>query len=201
VSPAGEGVPEAILAALAADDGVAILPTDTIPGLHARLDRPRALERLAHLKQRRPDQPFLLLIADLGQLVHITAAIDEAVSRYLTKIWPGPFTVILVGRDELPAPVRTDHGTVAVRLPADPSLRDLLSRTGPLASTSVNRTGQPPARDLAAAAVAFGDLPCWTDASGTATGAASALLDLTSRPPRLLRPGPVEPPGWDELLS
>jgi tRNA A37 threonylcarbamoyladenosine synthetase subunit TsaC/SUA5/YrdC len=109
--------------------------------------------------------------------------------------------VILAGRDGLPEPVRSARGTIAVRLPAAPALRDLLRQTGPLASTSVNRTGQPPAQDLAAAVAAFASVPCWTAAPDPGAGAASALLDLTSRPPRLLRSGPVDPPEWDDLLS
>jgi L-threonylcarbamoyladenylate synthase len=187
-----------VLAVLAGADGVAILPTDTVPGLHARIDRPRALDRLSALKQRPPDQSYVVLCADVAQARGLVADLPPPVRDYLDRLWPGPFSAVLVAAAGLPLAVVAPSGTVAVRIPGWPPLRELLRRSGPLASTSANPSGTPPATDLEAAAARFPELPLWRAAGPTGPTAPSALIDLTGDAPRVLRPGPQAPPSWGE---
>ena len=184
---------DGVLAALAASDGVVILPTDTLPGLHARLDRPKALARLRTLKGRAEARPFLVLCADLAMATTLTASLSTAVHRFLTRIWPGPFTAIL------PAAGQLSVATVAVRVPEPESLRGLLARSGPLASTSANQAGCEPALDVTAATALFPELPVWRISLPASRGLASALVDLTGERPRTLRPGPLALPTWDDV--
>ena len=192
--------PDEVLAELARPDGVVILPTDTVPGLHARIDRPRALERLGALKGRRPDQPFLVLCSDLGEVGELAGELAPRLRDYLDHLWPGPFTVIVAARDGLAAAVRAPAGTVAVRVPAWEPLRELLRRCGPLASTSANAGGDPPAVTVQAALAAFPELAAWQTAEASGAGAPSALVDLAGDGPRLLRPGPRPLPPWAESV-
>jgi len=186
---------DGVLAALAGDDGVVILPTDTLPGLHARLDRPEAVARMRSLKGRTETRPFLVLCADPVAVEALAAPMSLAVCRYLTRLWPGPFTVILPAAEHLPG------STVAVRVPAPASLRKLLARSGPLASTSANRTGGEPATDVAEAAARFPELPVWRASLPASEGLASALVDLTGTKSRLIRPGPKVLPPCDDVLG
>jgi len=186
---------DGVLAALAADDGVVILPTDTLPGLHARLDRPEALIRMRALKGRSAARPFLVLCADPVVVAALTAPLSPAVCSYLARLWPGPFTVILPAAGHLPG------ATVAVRVPAPVSLRELLAQSGPLASTSANRAGDDPAVDVAAAVARFPELPAWRASLPASGGLASALLDLTGAEPHAIRPGPLVLPPWDDVLG
>ena len=186
---------DGVLSALAADDGVAILPTDTLPGLHARLDRPEAVTRLRALKGRAEARPFLVLCADPAMVETLTAPMSTMVSRYLTKLWPGPFTVILSAAGHLAT------STVAVRVPAPVGLRELLARSGPLASTSANRAGGDPAVDVAQAVAQFPELPAWRASLPASEGLASALVDLTGTKPHSIRPGPMVLPPWDDVLG
>ena len=117
---------DGVLAALAELDGVVILPTDTVPGLHARLDRPQALARLRALKGRTEARPFLVLCADLAVVTALTASLSTTVHHFLTRLWPGPFTAIL------PAAEHLSVATIAARVPEPESLRGLLARSGPL---------------------------------------------------------------------
>ena len=184
-----------VLAALAALDGVVILPTDTLPGLHARLDRPQALARLHALKGRTEARPFLVLCSDLAVVTVLTASLSTTVHRFLTRLWPGPFTAIL------PAAKHLSVSTVAVRVPEPESLRGLLARSGPLASTSANQAGCEPALDVSAAAELFPELPVWRAALPASCGKASALVDLTGDRPRTIRPGRIALPPWDDVLG
>lgn len=191
-----------VAAARLAGGDVLLLATDTICGLHARADQAAALERVLALKGRHPGQPFLLLAGSPEQALSLCGPVTARVRSLCAAAWPGPFTFILPAGAGLHELVRdVARGTVAVRVPGREDLRQLIGRAGgPLASTSANRTGEPPLVDLAAAVAAFGNLvDGWWGGSGgpgePAPGAPSALVDLTADPPRVLRSGPRPLPG------
>ncbi len=202
VAPA---VDPAAAALILADGGVVLLPTDTLPGLHCRADRPAAVARIVALKGRAPDKPLLLLCASADRALSLAGALDDAARDYAGRCWPGPFTLVLPAAAAVPPAVTAGTGTVALRVPEPQPLRDLVAAAGgPLVSTSANVAGAPPALDLATALAGFGDA---VDACvpgllppvppGAPPPAASALIDLRVWPPRVLRrgSGPVPEPG------
>ena len=176
------------IAELLAEGEVLLLPTDTIYGLHALATDAAAVDRIAELKGREDTKPFIVLAASIGQLTDLGVEAPIDLLRKLDAIWPAPLTVIL----PLATPIPASRGasTLAVRIPALGWLRELVSRTGPLVSTSANRSGEPPvqspsslARDLQNALGAIVD-------GGPRTGEPSAILDLTAAEPRFIREGP-----------
>ncbi len=182
--------------ALLAKGAVAILATDTVPGLHARIDRPQALARLSELKERPADQSYVILCADVVDVRGLTVDLPLDVRRYLDCLWPGPFSAILVAAPGLPEAVVAATGTVAVRVPSWEPLRDLLRRTGPLASTSANRSGRDAATDLDLAAQVFPSLPVWQEPEPSGSKEPSTLVDLTGDRPVVVRPGARPLPDW-----
>jgi len=110
--------------------GIALLPTDTIYGLHALATNDAAVARIAQLKGRGDEKPFVVIAATADQLRAFGAEIPKA----LEELWPARLTAV----------VRRADSTVAARVPALAWLRQLLETTGPLVSTSVNRGGDPP---------------------------------------------------------
>lgn len=173
---------------------VLLLNTDTLPGLHARMDRPSGLAALASLKGRAAGKPLLVLAASAAEALSLAALPGDRWGVLLAACWPGPFTFVLPSRAGLPRAVRSATGTVAVRVPDREPLRRLLGRTGPLASTSANLEGQEPATTLDEACCRFGDLPAWDDGAAAPGGAASALVEVLDDRLRVLRPGPLPLP-------
>ncbi len=183
--------------------GVAILGTDTLPGLHCLCRDAAALRRIAEIKGRSPDKPLLVLAADLDQALGMTGPLDECQEAHCRACWPGPFSLILPAGAGLPRELTAGGGTVAVRVPRVPDLVELLRLVGsPLASTSVNREGEPAAASLEQAE-AFAALVdgCWRPGRDRSRGQegnhaplSSAVVDLTCRPPRVLREGPEQLP-------
>ncbi|MCB1184416.1 L-threonylcarbamoyladenylate synthase [bacterium] len=172
--------------------GVLLLTTDTLPGLHARVDAPDAVARIIAAKGRPDGKPLLVLAASVDQARTVTAAWTPAQSAACARCWPGPFSLVLPARADLDPRITAGGGTVAVRVPARDDLRALLAAVGvPLVSTSANRAGEPPAVDMVAAVRAVGSHVDGTWA-GTAGGGgqASAVVDLTVAPFRVLREGP-----------
>jgi L-threonylcarbamoyladenylate synthase len=194
---------------------VLLMPTDTLPGLHCRADRPEAVARIVALKERPAGQPFLLLAASLAQVETLTQieALDQAdvltvtrsrrVRAYAERCWPGPHTLILPAAPDLPLSITGGASGIALRIPAVAPLREVIATVAaPLISTSANRRGVPAATELATAAHEFAPEvdAIWQPRSEdwpTITAVASSLIDLRVWPPRILRQGSEPPPPHD----
>lgn len=175
------------IARLLREGNVAMLPTDTIYGLHAVATDADAVERIVEIKGRGETKSFIVLAASVEQLRELGISARPELLQSLDAIWPAPLTAIL----PLKAPIPASRGamTLAVRIPALDWLRDLAARTGPLVSTSANRSGEPAAtspqnvaRDLQERIGAIVD-------GGIRDGEPSAILDLTGPEPRWIREG------------
>ena len=165
--------------------GVAFLPTDTIYGLHALATSAEGVDRIVELKGRGEEKPFVVIGASLEQLETLGVDFRPDVRQFLVSVWPAPLTAILPLR--LPVAAARGAATLAVRVPALPWLRSLLERTGPLASTSANRSGEPPVsrpEDLASGLQKGVDS---TVSLGLYIGEPSAIVDFTGDDPRVIR--------------
>ncbi len=166
------------------------VPTETVYGLAVDPRLPAAIKRLLHLKGRQ-GQPLVLLVASVEEASRV-AELSTAAERAARLHWPGPLTIVEPWRGRLPAGIGDhDRQTVGLRLPNHPVALALLRAAGPLAVTSANRSGEPPALDHAEAETIFGaDVAGYLEGSGSG-GQASTVVDFSVTPPALLRQGPV----------
>jgi L-threonylcarbamoyladenylate synthase len=160
------------------EGAVVLMPTDTIYGLHAVAANAAAVARIAEMKGRDDTKPFIVLAASVEQFPGLGITAPEETVSALASIWPAPLTAILPRGDS----------TLAVRIPALDWLRALLERTGPLVSTSANRSGEPAVDRPSALAR---DLQKELDIvdGGIRSGEPSAILDVTGGEPRFIREG------------
>jgi len=157
-----------LLQCLQRDEPV-LVPTDTVPALAIR---PFAAERIWTLKQRPAHKPLILMGADLSQL---RQALDQDWSpqweQEAQAVWPGAVTLVLPLTGPLQQALNPGGTTLGLRVPACAMAQELLRLSGPLATTSINRSGQPPALNDRDASLCFpelallGPLP-WPEASG-----------------------------------
>jgi L-threonylcarbamoyladenylate synthase len=173
---------------------VLLMSTDTLPGLHCRADNPEAVAKIIALKGREADKSLLVLAGSYAQAATVLGVLTEAQGAACQTCWPGPFSFILPAGAQLAALVKGGRSTLAVRVPRRPDLCDLIHQVGvPLVSTSANRAGEPASLSLEHAAGLFerGVDGVWQGLSERPVAPkASALVDLTSDPFRVLRPGP-----------
>ncbi len=136
------------------DDKVGVIPTDTVYGVVGRLFSEIAVRRIYEAKRHDPSRRVgTILIADISQIKDI---VSPEMLQYASRYWPGPVSVVL----PLPDSLRYAHGgnnTLAFRIPDVPELIELLQHTGPLATSSANLSGQPPAMTIQQAKNYFGD--------------------------------------------
>jgi L-threonylcarbamoyladenylate synthase len=161
-------------------------PTETVYGVAARADDPRALARLRAAKRRPAEQPFVIMVAN-KEAVATLAHVSPRALALMERHWPGPLTLILPARGE------AWGATVGVRVPDHAVALALLRAVGvPLATSSANRAGDPPPTEAAAVAAALGpELALVLDGGRSRLGKASTILDVASDPQRILREGGV----------
>ena len=122
----------------------------------------------------------------------LTEIADERVLMLTKRFWPGPLTIICTAQPFLDWDLGDTHGTVAIRMPDDERIRELLTVTGPLAVSSANTSGSPAATTVDQARSMLGDaVDIYLDGGLVIGGRSSTIVDMTSTPPRIVRPGPV----------
>lgn len=168
------------------------LPTDTVYGIAVDPFREEAMELLFSAKGRPGVKPIPILAGDLTGIRRV-ALLDDELAADVTSHWPGGLTVVLHRAAGVARWIGDwEAGTVAVRIPDHPVALGILLSFGPLAVTSANRSGEPPAVDDIEARAALGDLVAeYLTGRGSDTGA-STVVDLTGSRPRILRAGAVE---------
>lgn len=168
---------------LARPGTVLLLPTETVYGLVCRASDEAAIRRIYELKGRAAAKKLGWFVADWRTLPEYGVALDGLPERLAERYCPGPITII--------APLQ-DGDTVGFRVPDHPLLAEILKLAGcPLAQTSANRSGEPDARDLAAALSGLvGDVALAVDGGPIAEGAlASTVVDASGTELRILRQG------------
>lgn len=138
--------------------GVAVLPTDTIYGIHCMATNKEAVERVYKIKGRDFNKPFIILIPNKGSLEDFGVVVDNILSKLLDDYWPGPNSIIFSVTDRSIEYLHRGTKTLAFRVPNYQPLLNLLKQTGPLISTSANTSGKAGAKDIGAAKVYFDDL-------------------------------------------
>ncbi len=169
------------LAALGAGDPI-VLPTDTVYGLGALPDRPAAIAAIFAAKGRPEEKALPVLAADIAALQEV-GHFDEAALFLAERFWPGPLTLVLPRATGFTHDLGgTDAATIAVRIPAFSATLDLLRRSGPLAVTSANRSGEPPAATVDEARRALGHAVDVFVDGGRVGGAPSTVVSLVEDP-------------------
>jgi tRNA threonylcarbamoyl adenosine modification protein (Sua5/YciO/YrdC/YwlC family) len=139
-----------------------------------------------------------VLIGDETDLAQVAGALSDLAARLARRFWPGPLTLVVPAHPALPANL-SPLPTVGVRMPDHPVALALLRRTGPLAVTSANLSGQPSARTAGEVfAQLNGRIPLILDGGESPGGLPSTVVDCTGGKPVILRQGPITP---EQLLG
>ena len=140
-----EATPKAVIEAgrVLREGGVVAFPTETVYGLGADAFQPRAVAAIFEIKQRPSFDPLIVHVIDMAMLERVAADVPAAAVSLLERFWPGPLTLVLPKRAEVPELVTAGLSTVAVRMPAHPIARALIEAAGsPLAAPSANPFGR-----------------------------------------------------------
>lgn len=172
--------------------GIGILPTDTLYGLIGSALQKRTVARIYRLRRRSPKKPMIILIGSLADLKKFGVIVNGQMSKVLKRFWPGKVSVILPCPSKKFNYLHRGTRTLAFRLPAKKSLRELLRRTGPLVAPSANVEGRPPAKTIRDAQRYFGTKVDFYVDAGRLDRRPSTLVAIQGSRLKVLRKGAVK---------
>jgi L-threonylcarbamoyladenylate synthase len=165
-----------------------VLPTDTVYGVGCDAFRPEAVAALLAAKGRGRDMPVPVLVGSPAALGGVATGLKPVARRLVEAFWPGGLTVVCEQQASLQWDLGDTRGTVAVRMPLHPVAIEVLRETGPMAVSSANLSGRPPARSAEQAREQLGDaVAVYLESGPTDDDVPSTIVDVTGATPRVLR--------------
>ena len=178
-----------------------VLPTDTVYGVGADAFDAAAVASLLRAKGRGRSSPVPVLVGSWTTIDGLVGDVDDRTRALVEAFWPGGLTLVVKHAPSLTWDLGDARGTVAVRMPLHPVAIELLERTGPMAVSSANRHGQPPAQTAVEALAQLGeDVAVYLEDGQVSGGVASTIVDVTSAVPRILRLGAIDAATLREVV-
>jgi L-threonylcarbamoyladenylate synthase len=198
-----EGLAAGVEAAASAVKGgqVVVLPTDTVYGIGCDAFDPGAVAAVLAAKGRGREMPPPVLVPNARTVDGLARAVPAYVRHLIDRFWPGPLTLVLESQPSLTWDLGETNGTVALRMPDHEVAVALLAQAGPMAVTSANISGRPPAQTVAEAQDQLGaSVAVYLDGGPASGGPASTILDCTTALPVTLREGSLTRVEVDRVL-
>jgi L-threonylcarbamoyladenylate synthase len=181
---------------------VVVLPTDTVYGIGCDAFDPAAVAAVLAAKGRGREMPPPVLVPNARTVDGLARAVPAYVRHLIDRFWPGALTLVLESQPSLTWDLGETNGTVALRMPDHEIALALLAQAGPMAVTSANLTGRPPAQTVTEARDQLGaSVAVYLDGGPASGGPASTILDCTAGSPVTLREGPLTRAEVDRVLD
>jgi L-threonylcarbamoyladenylate synthase len=173
--------------------GLVAFPTETVYGLGANALDEKAVMRIFEAKERPADNPIIVHVANRDDIYVLAEHVPQVAEKLIDEFWPGPLTLLFVKSDAVPSAVTAGLATVAVRMPSHAVAHALITEAGvPVAAPSANLAGKPsPTSAKHVLDDLSGRIEVLIDGGEIGYGVESTVLDLTTEPPAVLRPGPI----------
>lgn len=169
-----------------------VLPTDTVYGLGCDAFSSAAVRGLLDAKGRGRDMPVPVLVGSWSTVDGLVLGVPQQARRLIEAFWPGGLSLVLPHAPSLAWDLGDTRGTVMLRMPLHPVALELLREAGPMAVSSANRSGHPPATTADEAREQLGDrVGVILDGGPSGEPVASTIVDLTGQDPVVLREGAV----------
>lgn len=180
-----------------------VFPTETFYGLGANAFDEKAVEHVAALKGRDPNQPIPLIIADLNMLQEVVTEIPPMAKTLLTRFWPGPLTLVLPAKKGLASLLCNSGGGVGVRISSHPAAIALAKGLGcPITATSANPSGEEPAKTVAQAQNYFlREVQIFLDGGELTARKGSTVVEIHQDGYNVVREGQIESEEIERVLA
>lgn len=180
---------------------VVAFPTETVYGLGADAWNPDAVKKVFEIKKRPADNPLIVHVSDTKTVKEFAAKISDDARKLMKAFWPGPLTLIFPKKPEVLDIITAGLDTVALRWPQHPLSQQLIAQAGPLVAPSANSSGKPSPTKPEHVKEDFGeDFPV-IEAGETDIGLESTVLDISSEPYRIYRPGAVSAEEIEKVIG
>lgn len=182
---------------------VVAIPTETVYGLAADALNSSAVKKIFEAKGRPSDNPLIVHISEISEIYSLISDFPGDARKLADVFWPGPLTMIFHKSDVIPLDTSGGLDTVAIRLPKSEIARSLIKKVQfPLAAPSANSSGLPsPTSYMHVLNDLNGKIPAILKGPDCSVGVESTVIDMTSDPVRLLRPGKISAQQISDVLN
>jgi len=186
-----ENLPQAIVALRRGD--VIVFPTETLYGLGADALSSAAVEKVFQLKGRDADTPIPVLVSDRLMLNSLVSEIPQLAEKLINHFWPGPLTLVLPARNDIPRQLVNANGGIGVRISSHPIAAEIVRLFGrPLTATSANPSGHPGAHTVVQARDYFtGKVSIFVDGGALTSKTGSTVAAVTGNKITIIRSGEI----------
>lgn len=168
-------------------------PTDTVFGVGALIDDLEAIDKIYELKHRDYSKPLAILASSIDDIIPYVKEVTEDVKEIMNKYWPGALTIIFNKNENVSDKITAGFKTIAFRIPNCKISLDILKQTGPLATTSVNISGNTPLNDYQEINKYFGDnIDFIVSENVSSSNISSTIIDVTSNKIKIIRQGQIK---------
>ena len=183
--------------------GLVAFPTETVYGLGADAMNAEAVGKIYEAKGRPSDNPMIVHISRASDIGQLTRMLSPQIVEIIDNFWPGPLTIVVKKKPDVPDRTTGGLETVAVRLPDNEIARALINASGcPIAAPSANLSGGPsPTRSKDVIADMMGRVDAIIEGDDCRVGIESTVLDLTGDEPTILRPGIITAEAIEAALG
>ncbi|MGC9517563.1 MAG: L-threonylcarbamoyladenylate synthase [Methanomicrobiales archaeon] len=170
------------------EGGIIIYPTDTVYGIGANIYNENAIKKVYSIKKRDLNKPLSICVSDIDEIYKI-AYTDHNSRKFINKLLPGPYTVILNKKENVPDILTAGSDKIGVRIP-DSKICSLISSEFPITTTSANLSGKKVLKSIDEILNEFGEVfDIVIDFGTIKDNKPSTVVDLTCSPPKILRRG------------
>ena len=172
--------------------GVIAFPTETVMGLAVYYDDRTAYDKLNRIKRRPEDKPYTMMVKDIYQIDKY-AIIDERIKKVIKAFMPGPITLLLSAKDDLPSWVTHNSGVIGIRIPENEiglALLKVLDK--PILVPSANRSGEKPAINSKEVEVIFHNEVDFIISGEAGLAKPSTIISMLNNEMKVVREGPIK---------
>lgn len=188
------------LAKILKRDGVISVPTDTVYGLCARIDSIEAHNNLVKIKNRPEYKPFPIMCSDIEQIKNI-AYVNENAEKLIQAFMPGPITLVLKKKSNVPNYISNGKATIAIRMATSKALENLINKIGcPVFMSSANKSGEETCGSLDEIESKCPELDGMMEGK-VKFGQSSTIVDCSTEEIKILRKGPILLEQIEQILK
>lgn len=174
------------------DGGVVAFPTETVMGLGVVYDNFDAYNRLNKIKGRPEDKPYTMMLSSINDIEKY-AYVNDAARKVIDAFLPGPLTILLKAKKNVPTWVTHNTGVIGIRVPNYPLLNELLNLVKkPLLVPSANPSNLPPATTVEQVVIYFNITLDYIVNNDSSQELPSTIVDLTTEKAKILRQGKIQ---------
>lgn len=176
------------------EGALAVIPTDTIYGIVTSANIPKSVEKIYKLRKRTSNKPMIILISSVGEIVNFGIKLKPSEINLLSSLWPNPISVVIDCKSKKFHFLHRGKNSLALRIPNNDFLQNLLKITGPIVAPSANFEGETPAKNIEQAKKYFKDRVSFYVDSGNLETAPSTVVKLKNSKLEILREGALKIP-------